>query len=216
MDLNHRLQRCQRCALPLSYAPKRAWRSGRESNPRRWICSPQRGHSATRPAMLIMATCRGNDPLISAVTGQRLHRADSQAIVWCPRMGLNHRRRALQALALPLSYPGVWRFFCCKDWDGFSHPSCIRSQLSCSWLLPCRRLLRRSWVWSMSCSCTPWVEHALSHATHIYSRMTGFATAMSWCLHQASNPIDRRMKAVRWPTPPCRLTLCFGKRFSRS
>ena len=121
-------------------------------------------------------------------------------------MGSNHRRGALQALALPLSYPGVWRFFCCKDWDGFSHPSCIRSQLSCSWLLPCRRLLRRSWVWSMSCSCTPGVEHALSHATHIYSRMTGFATAMSWCLHQASNPIDRRMKAVRWPTPPCRLT----------
>ena len=56
-----------------------------------------------------MATCRGNDPLVSCVTGKRLHHADSQASKWCPQQDSNPPPIEYKTIALPDElYGQIW------------------------------------------------------------------------------------------------------------
>ena len=52
-----------------------------------------------------MAKLTGLEPAASGVTGRRSNQLSYNSNLWCSKMGLNHRRPALQAGALPLSYP---------------------------------------------------------------------------------------------------------------
>ena len=56
--------------------------------------------------LLILATCRGNDPLVFCVTGRRLHHADSQAFRVVPPPGIEPSIDAYKATVIPVNYRG--------------------------------------------------------------------------------------------------------------
>ena len=53
--------------------------------------------------LLILATCRGNDPLVFCVTGRRLHHADSQAFRLVPPPGIEPSIDAYKATVIPFN-----------------------------------------------------------------------------------------------------------------